>query len=937
MLKYCAFFSLCAGLGLSQTFITGQGARLVIGQTTFTSQNNGATNQILGSISGLAYANDSTGGTLFVADSNRIGLLPINNRVLMFSNIAQMLPQATAALGLGLARCEVCIDQGATNVLGQSSFIGITAATAANGLSLPLAVAYDGVHVAVADTANNRVLIWNELPTSMGQPADVVLGQPNFTTVEPVAPTSSSLRAPQGVWFQGQQFFVADTQNNRVLIWNSIPTQNNQPANIVLGQPNFTSVPQFDQTKQSLNSSATSMLSPTSVTSDGRHLFVADEGYSRVLIWNSIPTTNTQPADVEIGQQDMEIAFGDDGSDLCASNGTDTNGNPTYPSLCAATLSFPRFALSDGTRLFVADTGNDRVLVYNTIPTQNAARADIILGEPDEFSDVVTSSNSSFGGVDLTTSAANVTPTPMSLAWDGTNLYVSDPLDYRVLVFTPATPNIQINGVVNAASQTVFATGSITFSGTLNPGDSITVTIDGTNYVYTEVSGDTFDTILTNLANLINGANNGKADPNVLAQAQLGTQLLLLTARQGGAGGNSITIATTLSDNAQITATASSTTLTGGAAQSVLGPGTLISILGTNLAAQSVSAPPNAQTLPVDLGGVQVYIDGLRLPLVYVSPTQINAQVPFEVVDTNSSNLFVRTTNADGSITVSDAIGLPIAPDNPGLFAQPGIDPRAGIAFHGSSFATGTISIAGGINAGDTATVGIGDRLYNYVVESTDTLASIRDALISLINANPQEVVIASAASAYTAIRLRANVPGPEGDTIPISATSTAATPTSAAPVNVATPVTTGTAGAGSATLTATNTTLCCANVAGAPVTIDNPALAGETIYMYATGLGLVGPNDARNAIVDGQVYTGPVMNDPVSPVSALGDGTSATVISAGLKVGAISIYEVVIELSSSQATNPLAQISIAQDAFTSNVVTIPVYNPNATPAVVCQ
>jgi uncharacterized protein (TIGR03437 family) len=910
----------------------------VIGQTTFTTQNNGATNQIMGSMSGLAYANDSTGGTLFIADSNRIGLLPVNNRVLIFSDMAQTLPQLTAALPLYQARCEVCLTPAAVNVLGQSTFGTTAAATAANGLSLPLGVAYDGVHVAVADTANNRVLIWNELPTSMGQPADVVLGQTSFTTVGPVAPTASSLRAPQGVWFQGQQFFVADTQNNRVLIWNSIPTQNNQPANIVLGQPDFTTVPQFDQTKQSLNSSANTLLSPTSVTSDGKHLFVADEGYSRVLIWNSIPTTNTQPADVEIGQQDMENSFGDDAIDMCASNGTDTNGNPTYPNLCASTLSFPRFALSDGTRLFVADTGNDRVLIYNTIPTQNAVAADIILGEPDQFSDVVTSSNTSLGGVDLTTSASNVTPSPMSLAWDGTNLYVSDPLDYRVLIFTPATPNVQINGVVNAASETVFATGSITFGGTLNPGDTVTLTISGVNYVYTEVSGDTFDTIMTNLANLINQANNGKGDTNVIAQAQLGTQVLLLTARQGGAGGNNVTISTTVSDNAQITATASDTNLTGGQAESVLGPGTLISILGTNLAAQAVSAPANAQSLPVDLGGVEVYIDGIRLPLVFVSPTQINAQVPFEVVDTNSSNLFVRTTNADGSITVSDAIGLPIAPDNPGIFAQPGIDPRAGIAFHGSSFATGTITVTGGVNAGDTATVGIGDRLYNYVVESTDTLATIRDALVSLINANPQEIVTASAAAAYFTIRLVANVPGPEGDNIPISATSTASAPASTAPTNVATPVPTSTTtSTGSVTLTATNTTLCCASVAGAPVTTDNPALAGETIYIYATGLGLVGPNDARNAIVDGQAYTGPVANDPVSPVSALGDGASATVISAGLKVGAISIYEVVMELSSQENTNPLAQISIAQDAYTSNVVTIPVYNPAMPPTAICQ
>ena len=160
-------------------------------------------------------------------------------------------------------------------------------------------------------------------------------------------------------------------------------------------------------------------------------------------------------------------------------------------------------------------------------------------------------------------------------------------------------------------------------------------------------------------------------------------------------------------------------------------------------------------------------------------------------------------------------------------------------------------------------------------------------------------------------------MPGPEGDAIPISRVIHGSAVNSAVPINVATPVTTPTStSAGSVTLTATNSTLCCANVAGAPITVDNPALAGEPIYLYATGLGLVGPNDARNAIVDGQAYTGPALNDPVSPVSALGDGVSATVISAGLKVGAISIYEVVIELNSTEATNPLAQVSIAQDAF---------------------
>ena len=47
------------------------------------------------------------------------------------------------------------------------------------------------------------------------------------------------------------------------------------------------------------------MLNPVSVTSDGVRLFVTDLGNNRVLIWNSIPTSNGAAADVEIGQPDM--------------------------------------------------------------------------------------------------------------------------------------------------------------------------------------------------------------------------------------------------------------------------------------------------------------------------------------------------------------------------------------------------------------------------------------------------------------------------------------------------------------------------------------------------------------------------------------------------------------------------------------------------------
>src|SRR5487761_2127414 len=421
MLKYCAIFSLCAGLSLAADFMTGMAARAVLGQTTFTTQDSGASNLLLGGVGGLAYGNN----TLFVTDSNRLGNLPLNNRVLMFNNVSQMIPGVKAEIGPNTGRCPVCV-QGATMVLGQPDFTSVNYQTAASGMRLPTAVATDGRHLAVADTANNRVLFWNQIPTEVGQPADLVLGQPDFVTVAQVVVTSSSLRGPQGVWIQFGMLFVADTQNNRVLIWNSLPTKNNQPADLVLGQKNFTTVPNLDLTKSSLTAAANTMLNPSSVSSDGVRLFVSDLGFNRVLIWNSIPTKTQQPADVEIGQKDFTTSIANDNTDLCVSIGVDSSSSPIYPSMCARTLSFPRFALSDGTRLFIADGGNDRVLIFNSIPTKNALAADVILGQPDEYNDVEITSNNSTFTPNLKESAVDITPSPTGLAWDGTNLYVSD-------------------------------------------------------------------------------------------------------------------------------------------------------------------------------------------------------------------------------------------------------------------------------------------------------------------------------------------------------------------------------------------------------------------------------------------------------------------------------------------------------------------------------
>jgi uncharacterized protein (TIGR03437 family) len=915
MLKPFAVTTLCVGLFTGwcsttlcsgQAFLTGQAARAVIGQATFDGQVSGTSNTIFGGIGGLAYANN----TLFATDANRLGLLPNNNRILVFNNVQQQLPADNAEIAPYAGRCPVCGGI-ASLVLGQPDFTTAAQITPPTQASLrtPTAVASDGKTLAVADTSNNRILIWHSLPTVNGQPADIVLGQTNFSTVGRNTVSATTLRGPQGVWVQNGKLFVADTQNNRILIWKSIPTQNNQPADLVLGQPDFTSASPVNQTNTSLPTTANIMLSPVSVTSDGTRLFVADLGYNRVLIWNSIPTQNQQPADVEIGQLNFSNSIANDATEMCASNGTDTSGNPTYPAICASTMNFPRYALSDGTRLYVADGGNDRILVFNQIPTQNAARADSILGEPDEFTDAYTSADSTV------ISAANVTPTPTSLAWDGQNLYVADATNYRILVFTPEQPLVPITNVVNAASRAVYAVATVTVSGTLTAKDVTTITINGTAYNYTVTSTDTADTVAQGLTAVIKAANKGGGDPNVFVYEKSPLAAILLVARQPGTVGNNVTLATSLNSGSQIVLSNSGATLSGGGSAGQLAPGTILFVNGANLADSSATADTSASQLPFQLAGVELYIDGMRAPLFAVSPTQIKAVLPWSVFGSATASSWLRIAHANGSVTVTNAVNIPVVSSNPGIFADttPGApEPRAATAVHGSSYATATILIGGTTQAGDTGVITIGNNRYSYTASANDNLGTIEVGLVNLINANPSEQVVASVANEGFTIALRAKAPGPVGNGISVS-TSTSTLGTNISGVLLS--------------LTATNTETCCASIAGSLITPSNPAVPGETIIVYATGMGLITPDSARLTLIgrDGAPYNGPAANTPVDSASSSAASGTGTIISASLEAGLIGIYQVVIELANGVPADAQAQLTISQGFHTSNIVTIPV------------
>lgn len=909
-------------------FSTGQAARAVIGQYTFTMQNYIPGPQIVGAVGGLAYAN----GTLFVADSSPLGATPedlingdepitVNNRVLSFNTNAIPGPYAdlSTLAPFDNFNCNVC-GYPATNVLGEPDFFTtvpdypaptgqIYGTPTSTNMRAAAGVASDGHFLAVADTGNNRILLWTSVPASIDAPANIVLGQANFTSSTVYAtPTPSSVRAPQGVWIQNGKLFVADTQDNRVLIWNSIPTSNNQPADLVLGQPGFTTANAPPLQANNPTTSAAQLWNPTSVTSDGVRLFVADYGFNRVLIWNSIPTAMDQAANVAVGQPNLTTSV-PNWTDTFCPNSTDQNGTP-----CAGTLSFPSYALSDGARLFIADQGNDRVLIFNAIPTQNGASADIVLGQPNMTTDVITDQSISIASTAIdNTAGVDTIPSPTSLAYDGTNLYVSDPFNLRVLVFAPGDTSLPDNSVVNWASEIIRQEGVVTMTGTIVANDTVSITIGAATYTYTEKSGDTLDTVAQGLVSAINSSNSNSGDPNATAIfAGAGSASVYLSSKAINLGYDTIALSATSSNLADVNPVASGAYLSAGTAATAA-PGMLVEIDGANLAGQSTPiVAPLTGNVPTKLAGVQVFMDGIAAPIYRASDVQIITQIPFDFTDRNSTSIYVRTTHSDGSVTITNSTPVYIAPANPGLFATPATPGQSPVlrpaasAFHQSGNPEAVVSVDGSVNAGDTATIGVNGRSYTYTVLSTDSLTSIAQALINLINSPGDPQVTASLGGQFSRVVLTAKQSGAAGTGVPI---------------------TTSVSSSADVTLTAYTSSTCCNVSPGSAITAANPAAPGETINVSAAGLGILTDptGTAAGSSFAGAPYGGVEPNSALNSVSATMGGSTAEVVSAGLPADSYGVYQVQLVVPSTAATNSNTQLFIAQNAFISNIVTLAV------------
>lgn len=149
----------------------------------------------------------------------------------------------------------------------------------------PMNISTDGTSLLLADTRNNRVLIWNTLPTGNVSP-DIVLGQDNFTTNNQ-GNTLNRLNWPVGVSAAKGKVVVSDTYNHRILIWNSFPTSNGQPADLYINN-----LPAVDP-QRGFDGSW-----PWGVWTDGTKIVLCVTQASQVWIWNTFPESNNKAPDL---------------------------------------------------------------------------------------------------------------------------------------------------------------------------------------------------------------------------------------------------------------------------------------------------------------------------------------------------------------------------------------------------------------------------------------------------------------------------------------------------------------------------------------------------------------------------------------------------------------------------------------------------------------
>ena len=257
-----------------------------------------------------------------------------------------------------------------------------------------------------------------------GENASLVIGQTDFSGLQNHAGTPGGLATPTAVAIDSSgNLWVADSSNSRVLEFKA-PLTTGESASVVLGQPSLTTVGECLGTGN-LNETC----DPEGLAFDSSgNLWVADASRNNWVLEYKAPFSNGEVASLLLG------------------------GAPFNGSMNASSLAQPRqIAFDSSGNLWVADTGNSRLLRFNA-PITNHEAASLVLGASDFNSSIQVSFDSY-----LQNKSAIPGPTAIAIDKSG-NVWVTNVFSV-VTMFPPPfslgeTPSVIVGDLSLAANPT---------------------------------------------------------------------------------------------------------------------------------------------------------------------------------------------------------------------------------------------------------------------------------------------------------------------------------------------------------------------------------------------------------------------------------------------------------------------------------------------------
>ena len=599
----------------------------VLGQPDFNIRVAGEGATSLNGPTGLSVGE---GGMLYVA-------VPAENRVMVFASTVDRNAPATSAYGQ-------------PSLLSTVANYGTAPRPSASSLSGPGDVRTGpSGSIFIADTNNDRVLLFPSGSRSAAQ----LWGQVDFAANGPNQVEPGGMNAPYkiAVDYSRQPFpvYVSDTGNHRVLVWkDSARFRSGDPAEMVIGQPDLRSALPNENGGNARRPSSTSLSSPRGIAVDrDGNLYVADSGNHRVLRFPRPVEQSARIApDIVLGQPDFE-------STLSALVGPGSLRQPWSVAVAA-----------DGT-VFVADTGNNRVVEYAPWPGMHAA-AIRVYGQPDFYS-----------AVSHAVPSPQTLNAPTGIAVDMSfNLYVADRGANRVVVFPNVreapeggAPALLVIGNDRFDTAAPAAASARRFSG---PGD---VALSSTGEIYVSDGGQHRVLVFPSLFRI--------PVVDATATAVLGQRDFTTAARNWNTA-DGLATAEGLSGPAGIFMDRMDTLYVADAANnrvchylrsarivhaantqaSTMPRGGLVSLEGERLAAETA-----ASELPLaySLAGREVVVnDSVAAPLLSIAPSKAAFQVP-GAAPVGTQRIALRATET-GELIAGGAAA--IATYSPGLFSE---------------------------------------------------------------------------------------------------------------------------------------------------------------------------------------------------------------------------------------------------------------------------